>query len=74
MTRESVTFPPGTSCVAVDDETTYLSDQDIAAGRIPNNTRTTKQTAVSFVVGFNGTLKKKLVVLYLHMSQQNLKL
>lgn len=42
---ERVTFPPGTNGGIIEgegDEAEYLSDQDIAAGRIPNSTRTNK--------------------------------
>jgi hypothetical protein len=43
-TSERVSLPPGTNCgnCKAVDELPYLSDQDIAAGRIPNNTNTNK--------------------------------
>lgn len=43
ITRDRVNLPPGTSCGRFEDieELEYLSDQDIAAGRTPNSTRTT---------------------------------
>lgn len=42
ITRERVSFPPGTNWggLGESDESEYLSDQDIAPGRIPNNTNT----------------------------------
>ena len=44
ITRERVSFPPGTNRGGFgnSDESEYLSDQNIAAGRIPNSTNTTK--------------------------------
>lgn len=44
ITRESPSFPPGTISGSFGDVQVfkYLSDQHIAAGRIPNKTRTTK--------------------------------
>ncbi|CAK7331877.1 unnamed protein product [Dovyalis caffra] len=44
MTRERVTFPPGTSCGSLidGDELEYLSDHAIAAGIIPKSTNTNK--------------------------------
>lgn len=44
ITNERVNRPPGTSSGIFEDEEEpeYLSDQDIAAGRTPNNTRTTQ--------------------------------
>lgn len=45
-TSERVSLPPGTNCgnfIPTDDELDeYLSDQDIAAGTIPNSTNTIK--------------------------------
>lgn len=43
ITRARVSFPPGTSIGRFweIDEFVDLSDQDIAAGRIPNSTKTT---------------------------------
>lgn len=42
ITKERVILPPGTSCgsFTVDDELEYLSDQAIAAGKIPKSTKT----------------------------------
>jgi hypothetical protein len=42
ITRERVTFPPGTSCGSLIDvdELEYLSDHAIAAGIIPKSTNT----------------------------------
>ena len=44
ITRVRVSLPPGTSSGSLNDvdELEYRSDQDIAAGRIPNNTNTAK--------------------------------
>lgn len=44
MTRDKVSFPPGTSVGRFweIDDSVDLSDQDMAAGRIPKSTRTTK--------------------------------
>lgn len=49
MMSESVSLPPGTSCGSFTDEGgfEYLSDQDIAAGRIPKSTNTNKITGNS---------------------------
>lgn len=44
-TRERVSFPPGTRTGRfedMEDPPAYLSDQDIAAGRIPKRTKTTE--------------------------------
>ena len=65
---ERVSFPPGTNwgIIEGDDEAEYLSDQDIAAGRIPNNTRTNrkykKETKISSV---EVVLKKKKQNIYI---------
>lgn len=42
ITRDRVSFPPGTirGIVIDGDELEYLSDHDITAGRIPNSTNT----------------------------------
>lgn len=44
VTRVRVSLPPGTSSGSFNDvdELEYRSDQDIAAGRIPNNTNTAR--------------------------------
>jgi hypothetical protein len=49
MMSESVSLPPGTSCASFIDEDgfEYLSDHDIAAGRIPKSTNTNKITGNS---------------------------
>jgi hypothetical protein len=45
MTAERVNFPPGTiGGTGASNSSEYLSDQDIAAGKTPNSTRTEKNT------------------------------
>ena len=52
-TSERVSLPPGTNCgngnFIAGDELEYLSDQDIAGGRIPNSTNTNKNTKSNFI-------------------------
>lgn len=54
ITRDRVSFPPGTICGTVigGDEAEYLSDHDITAGRIPNSTNTSpkkKRDCISLI-------------------------
>lgn len=61
-TSERVIFPPGTNGgkfgVRVDSE--YLSDQDIAAGRSPKSTKTTKSQTHESNKSFRSVLNKRL--------------
>lgn len=63
ITKERVILPPGTSCgsFTVDDELEYLSDQAIAAGKIPKSTKT--RTTYEPV--------NKLVVAWLNLYEQS---
>lgn len=63
ITSERVSLPPGTSWgnFRDDDRAEYLSDHDIAAGRIPNSTNTNKNiTREHQTNGFRSKRSKKL--------------
>lgn len=68
ITRDRVSFPPGTirGIVIDGDELEYLSDHDITAGRIPNSTNTSPKKKEKLQLINNET--QRYIVTELSMS------